>query len=95
MDLDTSQVLDALVASYESAGNNARLVCRYRISIGAANLKWAIGKVDLGVSSQVLLEIKLLLSGLEPIIKASQAVGRKQLCFSQVEVWLDNDVVLY
>lgn len=70
-------------------------MCGDSVPVGAADLKGAIGQVDLEVATHVLLKVESLLGGLEGIVEPLQAVVRKQLLLGQVEIGLDNEMGLY
>lgn len=94
-DLNTGQILDALVALDKPACDDARLMGCDGVSVGAADFERAVGQVDLGIPAQVLLEVEFLLGSLEGTKEPAKAVGSKQLLFGEVDVGVDNQVRLY
>lgn len=65
------------------------------VSVRTADFEGAVGEVDLHVTPQVLLEVKLLLGGLERIVESPEPVSRKQFLFGNIDIWVDNEVGLY
>lgn len=70
--LDTSQIFDGLISADIFASDSCSLMSGDCVAVGGCNFKRTIGKIDIDISPEMVLEVFLLFLGWECVEIASQ-----------------------
>lgn len=77
--LDAGQVFDSLVLSDRFAGDSRSLVGNDSVTVGGGNFKGTVGKIDVDIFPEMVLEVFLFFFGREAVEVARQSRQLQQM----------------